>query len=203
MFEKLLNFIFPKKCFSCGHDGVSICNNCLNNFSKSVDTPFLYIYSKFSYKDRSVRKIIHSIKYFRRKDLINPLIEYSSNQLEKILKDVDYLVPIPMYKTKLYIRGYNQAEEISEVISKKFSIPIIRILLKNKKTINQVKTKNRSERLKNPIGSISIKTNTYNIVGKKILLVDDVITTGATINEARKVLIKSGGREVIAWTIAH
>ena len=84
------------------------------------------------------------------------------------------------------------------------------ILIKNKETEHQAHIKNRKERLKNLIGSFTIKSSKQNakenisiIKGRNIILIDDITTTGATLNEAKKILRQAGARKIIAFTVAH
>ena len=84
------------------------------------------------------------------------------------------------------------------------------VLIKNKETKHQAHIKNRSERLKNLIGSFTIKSSKQNakenisiIKGRNIILIDDITTTGATLNEAKKTLKQAGARKIIAFTVAH
>mgnify|MGYP003394957399 CR=1 FL=1 len=199
----LLNIFFPKICLGCHLKGISLCDKCLNNCRKSLGTPFIYIKSIYNFQDPLIKKSIHAIKYYHRKDLLIPL----TKELIEELKDYkDFIfIPIPMSRLKKYIRGYNQAEEIAKILSEKLSIPILNnTLVRNKNTKRQVQMKTRNERLKNPKNSFSIKSgDAREIKDKKIILVDDVITTGATINEVRNVLLKNGAKEVVAITIAH
>ena len=78
------------------------------------------------------------------------------------------------------------------------------ILIKPKETKHQARIHNRGERLKNIIGSFAIKNTEKNLLkNRNIILIDDIITTGATLTEARKTLKKAGARKIIAFTVAH
>lgn len=141
------------------------------------------------------------------------------------------LIPIPLSPKRYHERGYNQAELICREIVRLSranhltppSAPLslsrrgvggevfileTNILIKTKETEHQARIKNRNTRLKNLIGSFAIKNENQNkninlIKGRNIILIDDITTTGATLNEARKVLKKAGARKVIAFTVAH
>jgi len=76
------------------------------------------------------------------------------------------------------------------------------ILIKPKETEHQARIRDRRERLKNIAGSFAVKNN-EKIKGKNIILIDDILTTGATLSEAKKVLKQAGARKVIAFTVAH
>lgn len=204
--SKFLNILFPLSCIKCKKEGNSFCEQCLSLCKKSLDTPALYHISIYSFKDPYIKKAIHAIKYFHKKDLISSLTyDLSLKIQEEIRKHPEnipwILVPIPMPRLRKYMRGYNQTELIAEEIAK--HIPhtkVICALKRNKASKRQVTTKTRSERLQNQQGAF--KTS-INIKDKYIILIDDVTTTGATLLEARKTLLKSGARKVYTATIAH
>lgn len=141
------------------------------------------------------------------------------------------LIPIPLSKRRYRERGYNQAElickELIKIQKRDYLTPpsaplsLIRrgvegevsilnenfvlkknILIKIKETEHQVNIKDRSARLKNLSNSFAVK-NPEIIKGKNIILIDDVLTTGATLTEAKKILKQSGARKIIAFTVAH
>ena len=142
------------------------------------------------------------------------------------------LIPIPLSPKRYRERGYNQAElicrELIKINNLRNGADIKlenNILIKIKETEHQTRIKNKNARLKNLIGSFAIKNdkaksskagspdasdealrenkNTGLVKGRNIILIDDITTTGATLNEARKVLKKGGARKVIAFTVAH
>ena len=121
------------------------------------------------------------------------------------------LIPIPLSWKRRRGRGYNQAELIAEKLieldTKHENFTLEKgILIKIKNTENQAHIEDRRERLNNIIGSFSIKNNEGNmqkIKNRNIILIDDVVTTGATLEEAKKVLRQAGVKKIIAFTIAH
>lgn len=201
----IIDILFPKRCFLCKKENDTICKNCLNNISLSVETPYNFIHSHFSYKDMNLKKIIHNAKYFHRKDLFPPLVEQTYPEINQLLEtNKNYvLIPVPMPVFRKILRGYNQAEIIAKIYSTKLNIPYnTDILYRKKETVRQIRSVNRSSRLKNQKGSFDVR-NFDKICNKTIILIDDVTTTGSTLNEARNVFIKNGIREVIAITLAH
>ncbi len=116
------------------------------------------------------------------------------------------LIPIPLSKKRLHERGYNQAELIcSELIKLDKNINLrysVDVLIKIKETEHQARIKDRRVRLKNLTGSFGVRNENL-IKNRNIILIDDITTTGATLNEAKKVLKLSGARKVIAFTVAH
>ena len=130
------------------------------------------------------------------------------------------LIPIPLSRRRYRERGYNQAELIckelikldsnsninlrygvDEKMERNFSLEK-NILIKIKETEHQANIKDRRDRLKNLVGSFYVK-NPEVIKSKNIVLIDDVLTTGATLTEAKKILKQNGARKIIAFTIAH
>ena len=116
------------------------------------------------------------------------------------------LINIPISTLKKMDRGYNQNDRVIQSFIKQGGSGFIswekNILIKTKDTKPQSRTENRNERLENIKNSFGIK-NPEKIQGKNILLFDDVLTTGATLNEAKKVLMKAGAKKVITMTLAH
>lgn len=205
LLSKILSVLFPPSCYNCHQEGTSLCTSCLSSCKKSIETPALYITSVYSFQDKLIKKVIHAIKYFHRRDLIEPLTQELGIILLQKLKKENItnlvIVPIPMSSLRKYMRGYNQAELIAKTLSQQCSLDInTKILLRKKSPKRQVTTKTRSERLLNQNDSFMVMKD---VSGLNIILVDDVTTTGATIMEARKTLLKQGARSVSAITIAH
>jgi len=116
------------------------------------------------------------------------------------------LIPIPLSPKRYRERGYNQAELICKELvklnpGKDFELKN-NILIKIKETEHQARIKNRNARLKNLENSYGVK-NEGLLKNRNIILIDDITTTGATLNEARKILKKSGAKKIIAFTVAH
>ena len=199
----MLSSFFPSYCFVCKKEGNTICTECLQRLSLSIDTPYPFIISVYSFKNQSLKKIIHAIKYFHRKDLIPPITRALIEKL-KTNKD-EYssycLVPIPMPLLRQYSRGHNHTESIARQIEKETGILLHTTLLKRiTRKKRQVMTSSRQERINNQKGSFIV---TGQVAGLSIILIDDVTTTGATLKEARKVLLSHGASNVCAYTIAH
>jgi ComF family protein len=125
--------------------------------------------------------------------MANPLADLMLKEMPKLLdvQDYDYIVPVPIHKKKRRKRGYNQMELIGRRLSDKTGIPLeVRSFVKSVNTLPQrgLKAKDRE---KNIQGSFEVPDRSE-IEGKKILLIDDVMTTGATVNECAKVLLREG-----------
>jgi ComF family protein len=202
VFHFLGNIFFPPRCIGCDKQETTLCGQCLSRSRKSLTVPRPFIISHYSFKEPVIRRSIHAIKYYHRRDLIPPLVLPLQKQL-LLLPNVEkyVLVPVPMPRIRKLMRGYNQAELIARELGKALSLPIRTDILERARSgPRQVEAKTRSERMKNQRGLFRIKESPGDM---RILLVDDVVTTGATLEEARKVLLSKGARNVHAVTIAH
>jgi competence protein ComFC len=176
------------------------------------DSP--HIFSIFYYKNAIVKKLIKQIKYkgdrkatFQVAEILyDYLLEDVSEKMEMHNFTNPIVVPIPATKHRMKEHGFNQCERIVKYIEKldinnNFNY-IYNELIKIKENESQAHTKNRIERLNNIKNSFAVK-NPEAVRGQNIILIDDVWTTGATLEEARKELLEAGARSVVAYTIAH
>lgn len=173
---------------------------------------FDWIHALYHYKDDRVRAIIWELKY-RENTLplgnIGKLLyeEILSVISEIVLFDSDanfVLLPVPITPERRMERGYNQSEHIAKSVLEN---DVEHILLyapqwfqKTKETPKQSRSESKNDRMKNLIGCFDADPR---LEGKYIILIDDVVTTGSTLIEARSTLLEKGTREVYAFTIAH
>jgi ComF family protein len=144
----------------------------------------------YSYSD--VKTMLHRLKYKGRKDIGFQLGLMSGQRAKNSLffDDIDLIVPIPIHKSKLIKRGYNQASFIAKGVSEKLKVPVREdVIIKHTNTRSQTKM-NRIERVKNVRSSFQL-VDKQGIQGRHILLVDDVLTTGATIEACANHLLES------------
>ena len=200
IFKNILAVLFPQKCLGCKKENEILCSNCLLKINRP-DTPYLNgIHIASNYQDAVLKKALWMLKYQGVKQLAKPLAELIRERIWKKLETENWLlVPVPLSKNKLRHRGYNQAEMIAGELSGNVRADI---LFKKFHTKSQVEVKNKEERLANIIGSFEIK-NPEKIKGKKIILIDDVLTTGATMSEAKKVLKSAGAKKVVGVVVAR
>jgi ComF family protein len=207
-----LDLLFPKFCFGCKKEKTYLCQDCLATIEifkehKRLKNKFLDdLFAATEYKNPLVKNLILALKYepFAReiaKDLAN-LIKIHLKFTNKDSNFSDFiLTPTPLSRKKLRWRGFNQAEEIAKELSRFLKIPLISdCLIKIKETPAQVMLSEK-ERRKN-LKDVFLIKNKEKIRNKKILLVDDVFTTGTTLSEAAKVLKNSGAKKVIGLVVA-
>lgn len=155
-------------------------------------------------KGSKYQKLLHLLKYNGRKDIGVVLGKELGKKLaqSELYNKIDAVIPVPLHPKKQKIRGYNQAEAIANGISETMNIPTINdVLIRTQFTQTQTK-KNREERIKNVAQAFSVQ-NPEKLSGKHILLVDDVITTGATLEVCANTLINNIDLTISIATLAY
>ena len=149
----------------------------------------------------TLRELLHRFKYKRKLGIGNIFIKLMTDNFPKDLKGFDLMIPVPLHIHKLREREYNQSAVIVNGLSRKLNCEKdLFSLVKSTKTEPQVNFKNSKERKKNVSKSFSV-TDVKKIEKRSILLIDDVYTSGSTIKECSKVLLKAGAIKVQALTL--
>ncbi len=168
------------------------------------------LFSALPYKEKFLtKKLIYQFKYKPYiKNLARPLVDillehlFLAKNLEKSIWENSVLVPVPMEKSKQKERGYNQAQQLAKELGHSLFVPsVFDNLVKIKKTEVQMELKAK-ERAENLIGAFAIK-KPEEIRGKKVFLVDDVYTTGSTMEECTRVLRDAGAKQIWGIVIAR
>ncbi len=220
--NNILDFFLPRFCLSCNaklRENKFLCPNCFVQLefakqeliSSEFNRKFLEekiitdFQTAFIFREDSVlQKLIHSLKYKSNFKVGKYLGVISANRIyNKIqLWDADLIIPIPLHYLKRASRGFNQAKEVSKGISEVMKIEINpKVLKRNRFTETQTKL-TLSERRANVKDSFTFCGNPRKVKGKRIILVDDVITTGSTISEAARVLLEKDAKSVYALSVA-
>lgn len=177
--------------------------NLLNKFAGKVPIAFLASFVYFK-KGSVVQKLIHQIKYKGQKEAAKELAAWYGYQLKtesSLITDVDLIVGVPLHKSRLNQRGYNQADWIAEGLSEALAIPTRTDVLIRKRFNSSQTRKNRMERWEN-VKTVFEVPHHREVTGKNIVIVDDVLTTGATIEACAIELLNAGCRSVGVLTIA-
>ncbi len=224
----LLDFIFPKYCVNCKKFGDYLCSNCFSRLSFDTKNICL-VCGRPSYnglthpicKKRSTpdgvftgvvfnkisKKLIYQFKY---RPYLSGLSVFIADLLyDSLIQNEEFnrisglsliLVPIPLSKAKYKKRGYNQAEILAKELGKKLNLEVLDCLERTKETVTQVGL-SKNERKENIKGAFVVKKKyEESLKNMNILIIDDVLTTGATIYEATMVLKKSGSSKI--WGVA-
>jgi ComF family protein len=149
------------------------------------------------------RQLLHEIKYRENRDLAVWMGKMYAQELRRSgMPPTDCIIPVPLHRRKQKQRGYNQSEAFAEGISANLSILVnTRSLLRKTNTQTQTR-KSRWDRWKN-VQDVFVVENPEMVKGKNIMLVDDVVTTGATLEACIRVLLNAGAQRVDVHTIAY
>ncbi|MBI3638586.1 ComF family protein [Candidatus Wolfebacteria bacterium] len=167
-----------------------------------------------NYNDPVIQNLIHYFKYKGFENIAPFLSEVLIKYTESVIRNLKparpaggleirnfLIIPIPLHPSRQRERGFNQSELLAKNIAVYYSIPLINNLKRIRKNEHQVSLKDYGKRIKNIAGCFSIK-NPEEIAGKNIILIDDVFTSGATMNEAVEILKSAGARKIIALVLA-
>lgn len=195
---KSLPFITGKICNRCGTVLTSMANYC--DRCQTTSHKFIKARAVFCYKNQVV-KVIRNLKFHNAKYVAKPLARYMADLYKKEF-DCDIIVPVPMFAENYKKRGYNQAELLAKYLGEFVNVQVNTTdLIKIVKTKSQVNLdyKQRQENLKDAFKV----TNKNAFKNKKVLIVDDLFTTGATIDNCAEALLKVGATKIYAITVAH
>jgi ComF family protein len=221
----LADVLFPSRCASCGepvsYAASLLCGRCRNSIGplgehcdrcSGLETadgcgfcgnrrfyPIRHIAA--AEYEGPVEKALHGLKFSGRRRLYLPLSDLLYNAIGEAAGEVDVVTAVPMNRTKRWRRGYNQSELIARRIARRLGRPYVRLLGENPRSATQKKL-HSLERYINVLGRYRA-VDPGAAAGRRVLLVDDVLTTGATINECARVLVDCGAAGVISATVAR
>jgi len=213
--QALLGLVYPSACRLCGEElpteDTLVCNNCWREVArynwiiseKVVVVHNVPIYGTFSlsaHKDKA-QELVHLIKYNDLSILVGRWIKRAKDRLEPMRGWLlDVVVPIPLHHTRRRERGYDQALIISSHLAKVLGVPIGSALLKRIRSTKPMIEVSAEERLDNVKDAFLCRSGD-GLMGKRILLVDDVYTTGATTSQSAKALYAGGAERVFVFTL--
>lgn len=195
----------PLKGLVCARCGVPLtsgghyCFNCRGSKAAKYKCSFIRSALKFN---EPTRALVHAFKYEKYLNIAPYFAElmYKTYRQNPEYLEAAFLVPVPIYKSRQRKRGFNQAEVLAQYLSKLCGIPVLNALIRLKNTKSQTKL-TRKERKENILGAFALaKAAEGKIKKQAFILIDDVCTTGATLEECARVLKAAGAREVLALT---
>lgn len=223
IWHHFVSLLFPDLCVSCNEVLLKgeniICTTCLvslplantgfsnsqkleNRFAGKVNIKAVFSFLKFT-KEGKVQNILHSLKYKKRQEVALLMGNLFGDYLKNINQNIelDLLIGVPLHPKKLILRGFNQSDLIAKGISEVLNIPyVVGAVTRNVNTATQTQ-KNRLERFLNVENVFEVLEKDI-IFGKKIGLVDDVLTTGATLEVCAQSLLDAGAKEVTILCLA-
>ena len=218
----VLDLLFPLRCLGCGEEGEIICEMCRRRLLR-ISPPFCPKCGKpllregicgECYRERAfdgmrsalffaglIREAVHQFKYQGIKALADPLGDMLTECFLRYAIPADVVVPVPLHPKKLRERGYNQAGLLGRRMARNLGLPFDdRTLIKARETPPQVGL-SREERLRNVKGAFACRDGA--LAGRRVVLVDDVITTGATAESCAEALRRGGASSVWIFSLAR
>ncbi len=227
-----LDLLFPISCAGCGREDAHLCSGCVLTMPIWAPACFVCkkivpaddaipagrtcrpcreksrIYASFSpysYDHPAIRALIHDLKYRRMRGAAPALGDILITALSfygvSLPRDA-FLVPIPLYPARARVRGFNQAHLLADHIGKELGISVCADLLKKIKNTRPQMQLSRDERLKNVSNAFAVSDSAA-VANRTIILLDDVKTTGATLESAARALKRAGARKIWALTVAR
>lgn len=199
-----LNFIEQPCCHVCGFpfgfamDEGALCGPCT-----SATPVFTKARAAMVYDDAS-RDIVLAFKHGDRLDMVPALIPFLKRAGVDVLADADMLMPVPLHRWRLLMRRYNQAGLLAQALGRAVDKPVLIDGLMRTRATPMQGHLNPGQREKNVKNAFGVRAaSAVHVQGKNILLIDDVYTTGATINECARALLKAGAAQVNVLTLAR
>ncbi len=210
LWKILQELLFPRFCVGCSKPFTYLCQNCYEQIhfftlpiTLKLDDISLDQLLSCAHYGFPISNLIKEMKYSHVKGLATfagQLIDYTMN-----LPTVDLITSVPLHPKRQKDRGFNQAEMMAQEVSRQQDIPYLNLLIRTRHTVNQASLHDKEKRLSNlkDIFELDQKIELQLIKDKSIMIIDDVTTTGTTLNECAKVLKKYGAKTVIGVTLAH
>lgn len=219
-----IDLILPPQCVGCGEVGLWLCTSCAQKIPlweapqcprcgrpweaegcctvcREAPLQVAPIRSTFLFQ-AEIRDVMHALKYRGGRQVIRPLIPRMVAAWERGALVSDLLVPVPLHPRREAKRGYNQATLLAQALGKAIAVPVAsRLLMRSRDTISQTKL-DREHRRENVSGAF-IYTSDVSLCGMQLTLVDDVATTGATLDACAEALAAHGAERVSAFTLAR
>jgi ComF family protein len=211
-----LDLALPASCSGCGREGQALCPACLPavdarlalpggtpiGLPADIPMPLLQLEWCAAFAG-PVRDALHDLKYAGERRLAEPLGAAVARRWARVGVGADLLVPVPVHAERERRRGYDQAALIAAVAATHLGLPNVRALERRRATVAQFEL-GRGERASNVAGAFAVGRAGHGVVvGRWVLLVDDVVTTGATLAACGEALIQAGARAVSAIAVAR
>lgn len=197
--DSFMRLLFPPKCLICGgYSEKCICEACFSRI-KFIDRIEGDVYFIGAYEG-VLEKAIKLLKFRLKKKMARDLSFIMANHNPFV--DFDIIVPVPLHKKRMAERGFNQSSEIAADISRIYGKPVIdELLIRARDTKHQFELSPR-ERAWNIKGAFTVK-DPLKVYGKRILIIDDIYTTGATVDECRRCLLSAGAGSVHSLVLSR
>lgn len=198
-----LDLLLPRKCVGCGAPGAFLCGVCLADAPRAADATGVglqLVLAPFQMKG-AAQKAVHRLKYNGVRVLAAPMGAAMAQHLQRRGVAPDVIAPVPLHPSRQRERGYNQAELLAREVGRWLDVPVeAGLLVRTESAGPQVRAASREERQANVAGAFRVRRAA---IGKSVVIVDDVTTTGATLQECAAALRRAGARRVWGLTFTR
>jgi len=206
----MIRLIYPPKCLLCTRfltrEETDLCHDCRRDADpfpgNKTKIPFIAHWAALWYYKDNVRGSIHRFKFGNRRHYAAAYGRLLALKLQDSkFSEAELVTWVPVSALRKFRRGYDQSQLLAKALGRELSLPVYRTLKKVRNAPPQSTLGHAAQRRANVLGAYDV-TAPNRVAGKRILLLDDVVTTGATASECAKVLITAGAKEVLLATIA-
>jgi len=218
-----LDLLFPQRCVGCGREGDFLCYSCCQSLPRIMpplcprcgkpqprgilcpscvgwQTEIEGVRSPFRF-DGVIRQAIHQLKYRNLRALAQPLAKLLKDYLTTNATPGEVLVPVPLHQKRLKERGYNQSQLLARELGKLITLPVVDdCLIRQRYALPQARTSSVEERRSNVANAFICRD--HRLQDKQVLLIDDVATSGATLNACASALKTAGATSVWGLVLA-
>ena len=206
--DSALRLLFPPRCVLCGREGDLICEPCRRSFPPRLDqdaipklTGIRAARAVWPYEG-NIREVVRRYKYNGLRSLAPVLALEMAHVLREWGPAINLIVHVPVHPARLRERGFDQSELLARELSRMTELDAVPALVRLRETGVQARAMSAVERTSNVRGAFHVP-NPAQVHRTNVLLIDDVLTTGATLTEAARALRHAGARNVYALTFAH
>jgi ComF family protein len=223
--NEVIDLFFPRECIGCGEIGGFICNSCAKKLSRIYpplckrcgrpESSGRYCHECWGKQNNridavrsvfvfegTIRTAIHELKYRNLRDISVNLGEYMAEYYRNNGLKGDCLLPVPLHEKRIRERGYNQSELLAKEIARHVEVPVKgHLVTRMRNNMPQARTSNADERRTNMENVF--RCQSPEVAGKNIIIIDDVCTSGNTLESCAAVLKGAGAKSVIGFTLAR
>lgn len=210
MFSHILSFLFPVRCIGCARYHTALCEECVQKIPFALESDSADTFAVFEYGHPLVRRAVYKLKYYRQGEAATTLMksaaahvsDFLSSALQSTAAESIVFVPIPQYRGKTSVRGFNQSSVLAhELAGEIVGSTVSEFLTKYRKTKPQAHIKYKQARRMNVVNSMRAANSLDR--HRIYVLIDDVTTTGATFAEAKRALRHAGAKKILCVALAH
>ena len=199
IFYTLLDELFPRFCVGCQKEGQTACADCLRSLPQQPfwqDLDGLRVWSAYAYNACDIDRYIQAWKYRGAQDFLPNWL----SMIDWPRIEADLIIPVPLHKKRLLERGFNQADMIAAHVSKTLQVPRSSSVRRIRATKAQAKCDGDERRTNLRDAFLADRAA---VQGKRVLFIDDVVTTGSTLQACAQALQQAGVREIVCICIAR